>query len=168
MKRARFDVAAGQGPVQVIRTIGHRRPVDKALVAILVTSQTGTQTATVLSTITFPCTIVGLRWNINAITTAGTAPALFNWVIAVVRDGNTPNAIAFSDGATFYEPEQNVMTWGCGIGAPEDTVGKALSWKGDTKTMRKMMGGDTLQFLSVGEGTNTQEVRGVVQFFCKT
>ncbi len=67
-----------------------------------------------------------------------------------------------------YAPEQNVMVWGFRVIAPFDKVGSAESWTGSTKIMRKLLGGDQLIFIAVAEGTNTVEVRGGIQFFCRT
>ena len=152
----------------VVRRTGGRRPVDKLMVCIAAVNLVGTQLSTTLTTVTFPCTIVGLRWDLSSLTTAGTAPATYAWAIVKVSDGNSANALAFSNGATLYQPEQNVMAFGVGMNTPEDTIGGPLRWVGSTKTMRKMMAGDTLQFIHVGEATNAQEVLGCVQFFCKT
>lgn len=151
-----------------VRHTGHKRPVDKLLVIVTKSGVDGTQVSTTLTTVTFPCTIVGLRWDISAVTTAGTNPATMQWAIVKVSEGNSANTIATGDGNTLYAPEQDVMTWGVGVNTPEDTIGHPLVWQGDTKTMRKMMGGDQLLFIARGEATNVQEIRGCIQFFCKT
>ncbi len=155
-------------PAPSFRHHAPKRPVDKNLVIVSQTGLDGTQQATILTTVTFPCTIVGLRWDISSATAAGTNIASLGWAIVKVSQGDTVNTLATGDGSTLYAPEQNVMTWGVGLNIPEDTIGHGLVWIGETKTMRKMMGGDTLQFIARGEATNTQEIRGCVQFFCKT
>ena len=145
-----------------------RRPIDKSLISVTKSAQDGTQSETDLLTVTFPCTIVGLRWNISAIAAAGTAPANCYWAIVVVRDGDSADTMGVSDGATFYNPEQNVLTFGCAALAPNNLASSATVWTGDTKTMRKMKGGDKLKLIVLGESTNTHEFRAIIQFFCKT
>ncbi len=149
-------------------TTGSRRPVDKLIVCINKGTVGASQLTTTLTTVTFPCTIVGLRWNIAAVASAGTGAPQFTWAIVHVHDGHSPNTLVSSDAGALYQPEQDVMTWGAAIGAPEDTTGGPLMWEGASKTGRKMMGGDTLQFLCIGEATNTAHCFGAVQFFCKT
>ncbi len=165
-------ISSGHSNVMIPAQSFHRhtpkRPVDKNLIIVSQTSLDSTQQATVLATVTFPCTIVGLRWDISSATSAGTGIASIAWAIVKVSQGDTVNTLATGDGSTLYAPEQNVMTWGVGLNIPEDTIGHGLVWIGDTKTMRKMMGGDTLQFIARGEATNLQEIRGCIQFFCKT
>ena len=141
--------------------------MDKLLIVVSLNSLNATQQQTILTTATFPCTIVGLRWNISVFATAGTAACDFFWAIVKVPDGNTASAMAISDGAVLYAPEQSVMTWGCADVAPGDNP-DTVTFTGDTKTMRKMMGGDKLIFICKGEATNETGVRGIVQFFCKT
>ncbi len=161
-------LSSSMNPAQHVFRHTPKRPVDKNLIIVSQTSLDSTQQATVLATVTFPCTIVGLRWDISSATSAGTGIASIAWAIVKVSQGDTVNTLATGDGSTLYAPEQNVMTWGVGLNIPEDTIGHGLVWIGDTKTMRKMMGGDTLQFIARGEATNLQEIRGCIQFFCKT
>ena len=84
---------------------GSRRPTDKELIYVSQQATTA-NVATTLKTATFPCTIVGLRWNmVFASTTA--ANNITNWIIVVVRDGNSANTISQSNGADMYTPEQD-------------------------------------------------------------
>ena len=151
-----------------VRHTGHKRPVDKLLIVLKKQSVDATQVSTILTTVTFPCTIVGLRWDISASTSAGTGPGEIEWAIVKVTDGDSANTLSFTDGATLYAPEQAVMTWGVGNMPPFDKSANPINWRGDTKTMRKMMGGDQLIFIVRGEATNVADIRGAVQFFCKT
>ncbi len=172
MKR-RIIVQGGSGQiapmaVQFPRTVGSRRPIDKQIIKVRFNGLVDTQQAVVLTTVTFPCTIVGLRWDISATTDAGTATAEIQWAIVKVTEGNTVNTLATGSGSTLYAPEQNVMTWGVGRNTPEDTIGHPIIWRDGSKTGRKMMGGDTLQFIALGEATNSQDVSGGIQFFCRT
>ncbi len=145
-----------------------KRPIDKDIIVIRKTALAGSQVSTTLITATFPCTITGLRWDLSAVTEAGTAPALWIWAIVKVTQGDTANSLSATDGATLYAPEQNCLVWGSRVVAPEDTIGAAESYNGTTKIMRKLLGGDQLLFITVGEATNTIECSGAIQFFCRT
>ncbi len=145
-----------------------RRPIDKNIIVISKTAISATQQTTTLFTATFPCTVTGLRWDISAVTGAGTAPGNFVWAIVKVQQGDAANALAVSDAATMYAPEQNVLVWGFANVVAEDTIGQAATWRSSTKIMRKLLGGDLLVFICKGEATNTTDARGAVQFFCMT
>ncbi len=165
-----FTQLANMQPIVISapgRRTGGKRPVDKLLINVIKSGVAGSTVTTTLVTATFPCTVVGLRWDISAACDAGTALGKVAWAIIILKDGETVNNLGTSDAGTLYNPEQNVMTWGNSIltGADQATIER---WTGDTKTMRKLMGGDKLMFLVVGEATNTAEVRGTIQFFCKT
>ncbi len=142
-----------------------KRPVDKAIVNITKAGVAGSQVNTDLFTTTFPCTIVGLRWHITMLQDAGTGASFINWAIIILRDGLTADTLSTSDGSTLYNPEQDVMTFGI---MQIDNNTTPASNVGETKTMRKMQGGDKLVFLAIGVATNTATIRGTVQFFCKT
>ncbi len=145
--------------------VSTKRPIDKELKVVVKGGMAGTQVATTLKTTTFPCTIVGLRWEISAFQDGGTGGGSYSWAIVVVRDGNSASAIATSDGSDFYTPEQDVLTFG--RGAHDNNVSVQMH-SGSTKTMRKLLGGDLLQFIAVGTATNTTDLRATVQFFCKS
>lgn len=147
------------------RTTGGKRPIDKLLINISKDGLANSQTQTILTTATFPCTVVGLRWDIVMAQDAGTGNAFVKWAIVVVRDGNAASTLATSDGSDTYTPEQDVMTYGQ---VAIDNNTEAYRNSGTTKTMRKLMGGDLLIFIALGSATNTVAVRGVVQLFCKT
>ncbi len=142
-----------------------RRPIDKSLKAINKAGVDATDVTTVLLTTTFPCTIVGLRWDLTIFQDAGTGTAQFWWALVINRDGNTVGTLGVSDAAQFFEPEQNCLVFG--VGSVDNNV-EAVPFRGSTKTMRKMMGGDRLQFIMRGAATNTSACNGVVQFFCKS
>ncbi len=151
---------------RVFRTGGRaKRPVDKAIVNITKATIGASQVNTDLFTTTFPCTIVGLRWHITMLQDAGTGATFLNWAIIILRDGLTADTLSTSDGSTLYNPEQDVMTFGV---MQIDNNTTTVSNVGETKTMRKMQGGDKLVWLGIGVATNTCTVRGTVQFFCKT
>ncbi len=154
------------GSSRVFRTTGAKRPVDKILINVLHNNIDATQVTTVLVTATFPCTVTGLRWDLTLQQFAGVAFGTYAWVIAIVRDGLTIPTLAISDGSTLYKPEQDVLAFGHGMGALA-ALGMLSKYNGSTKTMRKMMGGDRIIFILVGEATNTASCEGCIQFFCK-
>jgi len=143
-----------------------KRPIDKKLINVSHITTVATQD-TVLTTATFPCTITGLRWEISTI---GGAAGLSNtrWAIVIVRDGVTHGNIASSDASDFYTPEQDVMAFGSAFIQDTDLNGQSVHhWGGTTKSMRKLMGGDQIVFLSSGS-VAVGAVAGVVQLFCKS
>ena len=149
--------------VSIIRSA--KRPIDKNLKYIKKTGVNATQVSTTLFTATFPCTVVGLRWSMDAYQDAGTGAANILWAVVIVRDGNSANNMGASDAADFYTPEQDVLAFG--HGSMDNNV-DTQHWEGTTKTMRKFMGGDVLQFITLGANTNTSNVQGIIQFFCKS
>lgn len=161
MKRAR----GSNGPFVVQRSA--KRPIDKALVVVN-QSTTGTQQKTDLLTTTFPCTVTGLRWSLTAFGSA-TGEQLLYWAVVIIRDGLSASTIATSDGASLYDPEQNVLAFGVVRLADRDAGAGPIcaNFEGSTKSMRKMMGGDKLSFISITDG-NTINVDGCVQYFCKS
>ncbi len=149
------------------RRTGGKRPVDKIMINVSKSSVDATQVATTLVTATFPCTVVGLRWDFSCFIDGGTGPASFGWAIIILRDGFTQKTISLTDGSTFYAPEQDCIVFGRGINQQID-IGSGKHYNGSTKSMRKLMGGDKLMFICVGVATNTSSFAGVIQFFCKT
>ncbi len=164
----RFAVQEGAATVTVARGAfggGRKRPIDKRLKFVNKSGQDGTQAVTTLYTTTFPGTVVGLRWSISCTQDGGTANTQCVWAIVVVRDGLSAQTMGLSDAADFYTPEGDVLTFGIytGKAAIDGHV-----WEGSTKAMRKLQAGDLLQWIVVAEGTNTFEVKGIIQFFIKT
>ncbi len=147
-----------------------KRPVDKKLIVVNKSPQSTTQLATVLITATFPCTISGLRWSLTFNNIIATSDTNVRWAIVRVRDGVTVSTTAVSDAGDFYTPEQEVMAFGIThLGDSDGTVGPMIvNMEGNTKTMRKLMGGDTLQFIATAGAVNSVDILGIVQFFCKT
>ncbi len=142
-----------------------KRPIDKSLVAVQLTSINATDQSTTLLAVTFPCTIVGLRWSFTVTQSAGTATAFHHWAIVRNPDGITLGTLAISDAASFFEPEQNCLVFGAGTIANNVD---STHYEGTTKTMRRMFVGDKLEFIIKGSATNESRVDGVMQFFCKT
>ncbi len=153
--------------VQQAQFFKQARSIDKKVVTVLKPAQDGTQSSTTLVTATFPCTIVGLRWDLTFASGAGTGNASFGWAIVLNKDGLTEDTLATSDRATYYNPEENLIVYGRGTNCPFDKGGSTTRYDGSTKSMRKLQGGDKLMFITIGEATNTTEVQGAIQFFCK-
>ncbi len=145
-----------------------KRPIGKNLVAVS-QSVTNSQTATTLFTTTFPATIVGVRWSLALIGNA-TASAAGKWMIVIVRDGVTADTIALSDAASVFQPEQNVLAFGDFRVGDLDVAGGIATWhnEGSTKTMRKLQGGDLLQFIALQSTANAAALTGTIQFFTKS
>lgn len=139
------------------------KSLSKRLIVVSKSAVNATQQNTTLFTCTFPCTIVGLRWEIDTIGDT-TTPGHNFWVIQVVKQGNTPPTIAVSDAADLVTPEQNVMAFGVRL---DDADSKSGPDDGMIKTMRKLQTGDTLIFSVVGQATQTSTLRGIIQFFTK-
>ncbi len=154
-KRARTTVARA------------RRPIDKDLIVVQKTITAAQQTTT-LKTTTFPCTVVGIRWELMA-TCIVAGQSTLTWAIVLVKDGEAANTMSITDAATFYAPEQNVLAFGVANFAGT-TIGDVTpaTWQGSTKTMRKLMGGDVLQLLVDGTFATQGSFLGVIQFFCKS
>ena len=148
-------------------TRGHTRPIDKGLVSIL--DAVGGQTSTVIKTATFPCTFLGLRWSLSFKAAVAESPIVY-WAIVHIREGYTASTMVLTDGAVFYAPEQNVLAYGVAHVMDSDAgTGPAIErFDGNTKTMRKLMVGDRVELINVSSTGTAIELRGVVQFFCKT
>ena len=161
----RFKSKSGMSVVQVRA----RRPIDKNLVNIVLSSTTS-QAATTLITAVFPCTITGLRWMITYRNLNATSSTTHKWVIIRLKQAVIATTIATSDGSTLYEPEQEVITWGSIDLTDNDLAGgtSTFTFSGETKSMRKLMGGDRIQFVTLSTDATGAAVRGAVQFFCKS
>lgn len=140
-----------------------RRPIDK-VIHVFSHIDDSSQNEAIITQPTFPATMTGLRWDFMVSQAASTGIAHIAWAIVFVRDGETIDAISISDNSTFYNPEQNVLSFGYG---QIDNHVNPIHYSGSTKTMRKMMVGDKISFISLGVATNTVLTRGAVQLFLK-
>jgi len=112
--------------------------------------------------------MVGLRWSLAVGKDTGTTGNLSNfaWAIVLLRDGNSVNQMSVSNGNEFYTPEQNVLAFGV---APSGSDSAQLNIiEGNTKTMRKLLIGDSIVFLAKGQNVETSNYRGIIQMFCKS
>ncbi len=144
-----------------------RRPIDKELKVVNQVATTSV-VATTLKTTTFPCTIVGLRWEIAMLANTAVANPLVHWAIVLVHDGQAASTPSTSDGADFYTPEQNVLAFGVQYVGQNDVSDFKVHIDGATKTMRKLKSGDLLQFITLSDVVTSVFVDAVVQFFCKS
>ena len=143
------------------------RPIDKTIVNIVSGTITSTQTNRVLLTAVGPCTIKGLRWDLNYKNNS-TASDYAMWAIYRLKEGYSVPTVSAADATTLCEPEQEVLVWGVFQGTDIDaSTGPAIMKdKGQTQTMRKLMNGDRL-YLSITAGSAANNVLvGAVQFFC--
>lgn len=125
------------------------------------------QVQTILVTATYPCTLTGVRWSLSIRNNHAAADNL-DWAIVIVKEGDAADAIATSDGASFYNPETNCLTYGC-VAMEGTSNGSAVHvFNGTTKTMRKLQGGDQLLFVAKGLVNASKTALGCIQFFCKS
>ncbi len=141
-----------------------KRPIDKQLINVRFTTVAGTQVAEEIVAIASPCTITGLRWAFASIQDGGTGQCRFQWAIVVSFGGSAPSTMSLTSGSTVYSPEKDVMAFGVGL-IDNNTV--TIVHEGSTKTMRKLMIGDTLDFIMLGIATDTVQITGIIQVFCK-
>ncbi len=144
-----------------------KRPIDKQIINVALAVD-ATQRTTDLFTFTFPGTVTGMMIDLTFAQDAGTGNGAYSWVIVQQREGTSISTISLTNAGSLYQPEQNVMMWGRGTShrATNDTPAREYTQR--TKAMRKMMGGDKLVFVTLGEATNTHLLNGAVQFFIKT
>jgi len=145
------------------------RPISKTLLHFNSVLADGSSSETLL-TATFPCTITGLRWDLASPAQPESPITAFSniqWVIVLVKEGNTANDLSFAAALqTLYNPEQNVLASGyANLGDPFKP-----SWHGTTKTMRKMQTGDKLVIVFAPGTTPSGNAffGGIIQFFCKS
>lgn len=165
-------------------SVSQKRPIDKQMRTILMSvANAGTSFVNIWpggntgDGVTFPGTITGLRWDLGAFCGVGGGGtggnSLITWAVVKVREGITqPSDIMFTNGATTYAPEQDVMAFGS-FNLSFNATGGAIiapghNDEGSTKTMRKMQNGDRLFFIARATNSNTQVIAGTVEFFYKS
>ncbi len=150
------------------------RPIDKKIKVVNLNNGTeGTVQTTTLFTATYPCTVAGLRWSHGFRNSEASQPILFHWVLALIPDGNLFPDFDITDGADFFQPEQNVLAFGVVRTAMENTTNSpnCFVMEGNIKTKRKFKQGDSLVFgvmSTGGSGSNTFQWDSLVQFFLKS
>lgn len=163
MKRAR-----GTG-TQVIVRGGRTRPIQKELVMVNITATSVATTSQTLSTFTQPGTIVGLRWSISDLSAIATSTQVA-WVIMIIRESVATPTMSLGSGNDIVNPVQDVLAFG--VGHTVSTAGTAgpqvHNWEGNTKTMRKVQGGDQLAFLTLSNGVASDNILACIQYFIKS
>ena len=96
---------------------------------------------------------------------AGTGVCIFQWAIVYAAEAQAIDTLSLTNGASLYDPEQDVLTWG--ISSINNNT-ETKQYNGTTKSMRKLKVGDRLVIVTRGIATNTTDLLGGVQFFCKT
>lgn len=148
-----------------------KRPIDKKLTNVLITNIVAAkQEVDLYAAATFPGTITGLRWSLQAFKDGGTADTMSNmaWSIVIVPAGTTTSTMTLASAGSLYDPEQNVLAFGRASGW--DIVGdnNFTIFEGSTKAMRKLKAGDKLVFNTFGTAVERMAIVGTVQFFYKT
>ncbi len=151
----------------VVNQYHTKRPITKAVQNINVSAAAGVQVSTILLTCAVPYTITGIRWDISLENTSGAANSQMQWALIFVSQGNTANAMGTGHLTIFYQPEKELLVWGHGIAHLAAQAQAIITWRGDTKTMRKFQIGDKLELLMVGVD-GTWLGKGAVQYFRKT
>jgi cell division protein FtsI/penicillin-binding protein 2 len=155
--------------------VSQKRPIDKSLKNVQLTINSSGQAQVDLITATFPCTILGLRWDFTSFQVgqaASDSTYVAKWAIVIIRDGLTADTLGVSSG-DLYNPEQNVLAFGDHsqyVSASSLQLFDPTKNMGSTKTMRKLMGGDKIAIVANGGSDANADLalRGTVQFFCKS
>jgi len=162
-----------------------KRPIDKNIISVATQLDISAASTTVQGTpvtlapqggggMTFPGTFTGLQWALDFITSS-TAPtvlvAQYAWAIVRLRQGNSIQNIDLTSGNNFYTPEQDIIACGMGLSQPGTN---STHIEGKTKSMRKLMAGDKVQFRFTAIGSAvvvaglTAFCAGEIQFFYRT
>jgi len=142
------------------------RKINKELIYIDHPITNTTQVASVLINITYPCTLVGLRWDL-LYSCSSTSDVVVTWCIVKVPDTTSASTMSQTDETSFYRPENDVLTFGItGATSNDGNRGPGLEHvTGSIKTKRKMQVNDDLTFLTKAANTSVSTLRGIIQFF---
>lgn len=143
-----------------------KRPIDKRLKAFGGDLTTTAQDSNIVYAASYPGTVTGLRWEISAINNNTAAANNITWAIVVNRDGLAPPTLGFN--GDFYTPEENVLAFGQQVIHAKGTGDSKGVWQGNTKTMRKLQGGDEILLLVRTSVNASMTYVGLVQMFVKT
>ncbi len=144
-----------------------RRPIDKSMIVVNSEDFTTQASIPIQTSTVFPGTLTGLRWSLGFVNSAGTAIGGLFWSIVVVPQGTTASTMSTTNAATFYSPEQNVLTFGSATSLTS-VAAQNVMFEGSTKSMRKLKVGDTVVLLVVAQTNEKWTLHGVVQFFIKS
>jgi hypothetical protein len=144
-----------------------KRPIDKQIINVAGTITSASQTNVSLYTATYPCTVTGVRWQLSLINIVASICS-GKWMIYIVRDGYAANSMSATNGGSLYTPEEDVLAWGSYI-MPSTGIGASVRQEfiGETKSMRKLQGGDVIGFSCICSDVDGAQLDGSVQFFLK-
>lgn len=158
-----------------------KRPIGKNLKSATIAYSYATQLNLDLYTCTYPATITGLRWTIGVRNNGATA-AQGLWIIYRLKEGQGAFGISVNASiGNLTTPEQEVLATGLLVTSDSNVSGQGGTGPctdkvmGETKSMRKLMGGDKIVFSFLGThnaSSGNQPATGVVsvlvQFFDKS
>ncbi len=143
-----------------------KRPVDKFIIAIK-TEVRNSQDVQTLLDLTYPCTIVGIAWQLEAhVNSIIAGRAGLKWAFNIQRDGATQLLIApvpptgprtnfLTNGSTsdviisaFQRPQFSEVTT---TDLTDHIIEHTVRHEGSTKAMRKLTVGDTLQMTAISD-----------------
>lgn len=155
---------------QVTYSSRPKRPIDKQILGVAA-AVTNVSTSYTFYTVAVPATLVGIRWDLQY--QPNTAiNANYVWCLVIVREGSTASQCGLANAVALYQPEQNVLMWGCGYGSLDTTAGGGRAWiphdQGATKTMRKLQGGDKIVLVTNASVAAAGYIVGGIQFFMKS
>ena len=148
------------------------RPIDKTILSIFKNVTTTQQNVTLITAV-FPCTITGLRWDLNtslAVDVGDNTGTSCTWVIYLLKENVAVPAMNLSDGQTLIRPEEDCLVFGA-FHAQKETASSFVNAqvnRGSTKTMRKLAVGDRLVWSALSDSAQGTVITGAIQFFCKT
>ncbi len=122
-KRMRTHATRRQRPV-----MRGARPIDKQIIGVNKSVSTA-QLVTTLFTATFPCTVVGIRWDLSSLNSIASTNTLL-WALVLVKEGETVDTLGLADSAPLYNPEQNVIAHGVHLFPPAGVAGGACFQRG--------------------------------------
>ncbi len=153
---------------ELIITNTRRNNLNKRLFVVNEEVSAGTFHKTILRG-SYPCTATGLRWDLSIQGPgANDQDSNFAWAVVITRDGNETGQISFTTENNMYEPEQDVLAYGCCRLANASKPGpQTLHFNGSTKSMRKIQSADQLKFV-YASSDDIGHIYGTVQVFCKS
>jgi len=135
-----------------------RARIDKKVETVNKTSSSTTQEQSILLTAAAPCMLNGMDIDLNF------GPAIGStvfWAVVFVGDGYNASTLQTADGATMYEPEQNVLASGV-LHAGGSAITPGSTQHSRVKTKRKLMIGDQIIFVCKRVTAASTDVQGVI------
>ncbi len=127
---------------------------------------TTSQASRTLLTVTFPCTLKNILYNLSASTQSSTANGTLFWAVVYAGDGNTANTISITDNNVFYAPEQDVLAFGVAKMQQNDIEeSSVVQWQRQIKTSTSMRSGDTIRMIAISNNP-TMTLTGAIRLLC--